>query len=59
VEDFLIELVKFAPAVAILLYLNARQERRIERLTQALIDCFRDCEDRIDPDDGPRREETS
>lgn len=55
-EDFLIELVKFAPAVAILLYLNARQDRRIEWLTQALIDCYEDCEDRIDPDDGQQRE---
>jgi hypothetical protein len=56
-EDLLIELVKFAPAVAILLYLNVQQDRRVERLVNALIDCFKDCEERIDPDDGQRRED--
>jgi hypothetical protein len=55
-ETFILELLKLSPAVAILLFLNVRQDRRVEKLVNALIDCFKDCEDRIDPDDSQRQE---
>ena len=55
-ETFILELLKLSPALAILLFLNIRQDRRNEKLVYAPIDCFRDCEDRIDPDDDQRRE---
>jgi len=54
-EEFVVELIKLSPALAILLWLNVRQDRRNEKLVNALIECFRDCEDRIDPDDGQQR----
>jgi len=37
-----LELLKLSPAVAILLFLNIRQDRRNEKLVDALIDCFRE-----------------
>jgi len=43
-ETFILELLKLSPAVAILLFLNIRQDRRNEKLVNALIDCFRDCD---------------
>ena len=36
------------PAVAILLFLNIRQDRRIEKLVKALMNCYKDCEDRLE-----------
>jgi hypothetical protein len=56
-EEFVVELIKLSPALAILLWLNVRQDRRNEKLVNALIECFRDCEDRIDPDDGQQKED--
>jgi hypothetical protein len=55
VEEFVVELIKLSPALAILLFLNIRQDRRNEKLVNALIDCFKECEDRIDPDGGQQR----
>lgn len=49
-EAFILEVVKFAPAVAILLYLNWRQDNRNEKLVNAIIECYKDCEDRIEDD---------
>ncbi len=57
VDGFVLDLIQFAPAVAILLYISLRQEKRNAELMQALRDCYRDCEDRVDPDDaGGRRD---
>jgi hypothetical protein len=41
-EDFIIEQLKLSPALTILLFLNIRQDRRVEKLVNALIDCFRE-----------------
>lgn len=49
-EEFILNVIEFAPAVAILLYLNWRQDNRNEKLVNAIIDCYKDCEDRIDDD---------
>jgi len=49
-EEFLFTVIEFAPAVAILLYLNWRQDNRNEKLVNAIIECYKDCEDRIDDD---------
>jgi len=35
-EDFIFTLIEFAPAVALLLYLNWRQDQRNEKLVNAM-----------------------
>jgi|GEM_PF-2871573 len=49
-EEFIFTALEFAPAVAILLYLNWRQDQRNEKLVNAIIECYKDCEDRIEDD---------
>jgi hypothetical protein len=47
-EQFVAEIIKISPAVAILLFLVVRQDRRNEKLVDTIVECFRECEERID-----------
>ena len=55
-DKLILDLIQFAPAVAVLLYLNVRQDRRNEKLVKALMACYRECEDRIGRSEGGSNE---
>ncbi len=40
-EQFIAEMLKFAPAIAVLLWVTYRQQRLIEGLTDAVIECYK------------------
>ena len=56
-DTLILDLIQCAPAVAILLYLNVRQDRRNEKLVKTLMACYQDCEDRIGGSEDEARHE--
>ncbi len=40
-EQFIAEMLKFAPAIAVLLWVTYRQQKLIEGLTGAVIECYK------------------
>lgn len=49
------KLIELAPAVGILIFVIIRQDQRNQMLVEALVSCYKDCEDRIDDDDEDRQ----
>ncbi len=44
-DPFIEKIIEMAPAVAILLFLVIRQDRRSEKLVDELVECFRERDD--------------
>lgn len=54
-DDFIMKVIELAPAVGVLIFVIIRQDQRNQMLVEALVNCYQDCEDRIDDDDDPRQ----
>jgi hypothetical protein len=50
VDEFIMKIIEMAPAVAVLLFVVIRQERRNDLLVKTLVDCFKDCQDQLEDD---------
>ena len=53
-EEFMMRIIEMAPAVAVLLFVVIRQERRNELLVNTLVDCFKDCQDQLGDEDDEK-----